>query len=123
MAILSQTGIALLLFLTSSFDRVMTYVGFTLTVFTALAVLAVFRRRARGNVSAGYRTWGYPWTPALFLMFNFWMMIFIFKEHPWESVAGVGTLAAGVAVYGVVKTKIKSSEISSITTVERTSHA
>lgn len=119
-AILLQTAIALLLFLTSSFDRVMTYVGFTLTVFTVLAVLAVFRRRARGGVIAGYRTWGYPWTPIVFLVFNFWMMIFILKGHPWESLAGVGTLAAGFAVYSLLTAKTSSLKISPTKTIERT---
>lgn len=122
-AILSQTAIALVLFLTSSFDRVMTYVGFTLTVFTVLAVLAVFRRRARGDVSPGYRTWGYPWTPLVFLAFNFWMMFFILKGHPWESLAGLGTLAAGLVVYGLLAAKNRSLDISSTTTFERTSNA
>lgn len=102
-AILFQTAIALLLYLTSSFERVMTYVGFTLTVFTVLTVLAVFRRRARGGELTGYRTWGYPWTPIIFLAFNFWMMVFILKEHPWESLAGLGTLIAGFAVYVLLR--------------------
>lgn len=122
-AIVSQTAIALLLFLTSSFERVMTYVGFTLAVFTVLAVLAVFRRRARGGVVSGYRTWGYPWTPILFLAFNFWMMIFILKGHPWESLAGLGTLAAGFAVYVLLTAKAPSPEISSPSTIERTFNA
>lgn len=122
-AILSQTVIALLLFLTSTFERVMTYVGFTLTVFTVLAVLAVFRRRARGGVVTGYQTWGYPWTPILFLVFNFWMMIFILKGHPWESVAGLGTLAAGFAVYGLLTAKAGVPKISSTKTIERTLNA
>lgn len=108
-AILSQGVIAVLLFLTGSFDRVMTFVGFTLTVFTVLSVLAVFRRRARGGVVSGYRTWGYPWTPIVFLGFNFWMMIFILKEHPWESLAGLVTLAVGGSVYGLLIAKGNSS--------------
>lgn len=122
-AILSQTVIALLLFLTSSFERVMTYVGFTLTVFTVLAVLAVFRRRARGDVVTGYRTWGYPWTPIIFLVFNFWMMVFILKEHPWESLAGLGTLVAGFVVYVLLTAKAPSPEISTTTIIERTFNA
>lgn len=122
-AILSQTGIGLLLFLTASFERVMTYVGFTLTVFTVLAVLAVFFRRARNGVVSGYRTWGYPWTPIVFLVFNFWMMIFILKEHPWESLAGVGTLAVGGVVYTYLKKQDLRSDNFFVNKIERIPHA
>ncbi len=119
-AIVSQVLIALVLFLTSSFERVMTYIGFTLTVFTVLTVLAVFRRRAQGGVVTGYRTWGYPWTPLVFLGFNLWMMVFLLKEHPWESLAGLGTLAAGFGVYWILTVTGKTSEIVVKNNSERT---
>jgi APA family basic amino acid/polyamine antiporter len=121
-AIVSQVLIALVLFLTSSFERVMTYIGFTLTVFTVLTVLAVFRRRAQGGVVTGYRTWGYPWTPLVFLGFNLWMMVFLLKEHPWESLAGLGTLAAGFGVYWILTVTGKTSEIVVKNNSERTIH-
>ena len=46
-----------------------------------------------------YRTWGYPVTPVLFLVVSAMMIFYVVQSKPWESLAGLGTIAAGLIVY------------------------
>jgi APA family basic amino acid/polyamine antiporter len=99
-AILLQLAIVLVLVLTATFEAVITYLGFTLTLSSFLTVLGVFVHRMRfPDVPRPYKTWGYPVTPLIFLAISLWMLIFIFQGKPVESLAGLGTIALGLPVY------------------------
>jgi basic amino acid/polyamine antiporter, APA family len=99
-AILLQSMITIVLILTSSFEKVLAYVGFTLSLFTFLTVLGLFILRiTKPGMDRPYRTWGYPVTPIIFLALTGWTMFFVFREKPVESLFGLGTVAAGLAVY------------------------
>ena len=101
-SILLQLSIVIILLITSSFDRVITYLGFTLTLSSFITVLGVFIHRFRyPEIRRPYKTWGYPITPLIFLGISLWMLIFIFLDKPVESLAGIATLAVGLIVYFV----------------------
>lgn len=112
-AIILQSAIALVLTLTSTFDWVLTYVGFTLALFASLSVLGVFVLRLRNpQAQRPFKTWGYPVTPAIFLLLYGWMICYLFIEKPWPSLFGLLTVAAGLLLYrllapaGPVKAKL-----------------
>jgi basic amino acid/polyamine antiporter, APA family len=99
-AILVQSGLALLLLWTGTFDQVLTFTGFTLTLFTSITVLGVFILRTRKNEQPPvYKTTGFPVTPALFLALNAWMLVFLLIQRPRESVAGLALVGIGFIVY------------------------
>lgn len=99
-SILLQLVIVIVLLITSNFERVITYLGFTLTLSSFITVLGVFVHRFRyPHASRPYKTWGYPITPLIFLAISLWMLIFILIDKPTESLAGLGTLAIGLIVY------------------------
>jgi APA family basic amino acid/polyamine antiporter len=101
-SILLQLTIVIVLLITSSFDRVITYLGFTLTLSSFITVLGVFVHRLRyPHVRRPYKTWGYPLTPLIFLGISLWMLIFILIDKPTESLAGIATLLIGLIVYFV----------------------
>ncbi len=101
-AILFQLGVVLLMLVTSTFENVLTYLGFTLALSTFLTVLGVFVLRVREpSLVRPYRAWGYPVTPLFFLALNGWMLASIFLRRPKESLAGLATLLAGLCVYFV----------------------
>ncbi|HEX7023226.1 MAG TPA: amino acid permease, partial [Gemmatimonadales bacterium] len=68
--------------------------------FYALAVAAVYvvRRRRPGAVPP-YRTWGYPWVPAVFLVVSAAMLINGVLSRPAESAISLGVLALGIPAY------------------------
>ena len=99
-ATLAQTAIVVLMLATGTFEKVITYVQFTITLCSALVVFGVFVLRVREpNLPRPIRTWGYPVTPAIFLIVNGWMLWYVFLDKPRESLAGLGTILSGLVVF------------------------
>jgi basic amino acid/polyamine antiporter, APA family len=95
-AVLLQGGLALAFVLTDSFEGVLTYAGFTLTLSTLLAVMGVILlRRHEPGLTRPYHVWGYPWTPLFFGGFSLWTLLIVIRDRPMEAVGGAVTL--GVA--------------------------
>lgn len=95
-AVLLQGAIALAFVLTDSFEGVLTYAGFTLTLFTFLAVVGVIvLRRREPDLPRPYRVWAYPLTPVFFAGFSLWTLLVVVRDRPMEAVGGAVTL--GVA--------------------------
>lgn len=103
-AILLQASLAAILMVTGSFETLLQYAGFTLTLFSALTVLGVFVMRIREpDLPRPCRTWGYPLTPLLFLALDFWIIVFSVKQSPVVAQAGAATLISGYVVYRLVR--------------------
>ncbi|TGE26180.1 APC family permease [Hymenobacter metallicola] len=101
-ALLLQTSLTLFFILTSTFEQVLLYAGFILSLFTFLTVLGLFvLRQRRPDLPRPYRAWGYPLTPLVFLGLSGWTLIFILRDKPTESLYGLATLAVGAVVYFV----------------------
>lgn len=99
-AIALQSIIALVLIFTSTFAAVLTYLGFTLSLFTTLTVLGLFILRFKEpDLPRPFKAWGYPFTPLIFLLLNIWILWFVIKGKPMESLAGLGTVLIGLIVY------------------------
>lgn len=99
-AIVLQGLIAIVFIATSSFDQVITYIGFTLNLFTFLTVLGlIVLRRKQPNLERPFKTPFYPIVPILFLCISAWLVYYGVKEKPLEALAGLGTLLVGLAVY------------------------
>lgn len=106
-ALLLQWGIAQAFIWIATLRQVIEYIGFTLGIFTFLAVLGVFILRARPGLAESaegrIRTWGYPVVPALFLVLSAWMVVAVVWGKPEVALAGAGTIALGVAGYFLVQ--------------------
>lgn len=99
-ALAAQLGIVTLLLCTFTFEKVLVYIQLALTLCSFLTVLGVFvLRRKEPALPRPYRTWGYPLTPLIFLAVSAWMMFYIVSDKPRESLAGLGTMLAGLLVY------------------------
>jgi APA family basic amino acid/polyamine antiporter len=86
--------------LTSRFEQIITYIGFILSLSTFLTVLGVFVLRWKNpGLARPYRTWGYPFTPIIFLLVTGWMLVFVLRDKPAESLAGLATVLAGLVFY------------------------
>jgi APA family basic amino acid/polyamine antiporter len=90
-------AVALILVWTSAFDSMLTYVGFTLGLSTAATVLGLVRLRVREGPSV--RVVGWPWVPALFLVFVLGSTAFTVVQRPRESAVGVGGLVIGLLAF------------------------
>jgi APA family basic amino acid/polyamine antiporter len=101
-AIALQAVIATILLLSGKFEDVMVYIQMALILFSALTVLGVIVLRIREpKLARPYRTWGYPVTPALFLLVSAFMIYYTVQTKPLQSLEGFATVLAGLIVYFV----------------------
>ena len=99
-AIFLQAVIAILMVVTSSFEKLLMYIGFTLSLFAMLTVVGLIILRIKyPEAERPYRTFGYPFTPLLFILSNLWIIVFSVKGNPFILVYGGGTIAAGILIY------------------------
>lgn len=99
-AIWFQSAIALIILFTSSFETILGYTTFVLTLFSTLTVFGVIILRFKQpKLSRPYKTFGYPVTPLFFIAANIWFMYFWASSHPLPSLIGVGVVAVGGLVY------------------------
>jgi amino acid transporter len=85
---------------TPLYDILYTYVIFGANVFNLLAIAAVFvLRKKHPEWPRPYRTWGYPVTPALYVIAALVLMGNMLKERPTESLAGLSIIALGLPAF------------------------
>ena len=78
--------------------------GCTLSISAALTIAGAFvLRRKHPDAPRPYKTFGWPVTPILFIAVSAWMAFFLIRQRPTESLAGIGTLAAGTVLFFVWK--------------------
>lgn len=101
-ALLAQSLLVGTLIVTSSFDPVLNYIQFSLTLSSMLAVAGLFVLRWREPALARpFRVPLYPLTPLVFLAVSGWMLAFmLLDEHKRApSLIGLATVAAGLVIY------------------------
>lgn len=99
-----QTVLALAMVATASFDTLITYIGFTLSLSAGLTAVGVLVSRWRQpDLPRPWRTWGYPITPLLFGAVTLWVVGHVLWERPIAALAGLGTLGAGLGLYALVR--------------------
>jgi len=99
-AIVSQCVCAMVMTMTSLPD-LFTYIGFSLTLFTVLSVVAlfVFRRRRAGWQRLRAVDFAYPLIPALYILVGAAMMTYGVIWQPKASLLALATVGAGALVY------------------------
>jgi len=105
-AILIQAALASVYILTSTFEQVITYIGFTLNLFTMMAVFGIFILRTKfKETKSAFRMKLYPVLPAIFILINLWILVYGLIYKPFESFAGILTAAAGLLFYYLLDKK------------------
>ena len=86
--------------LSGSYDTLTDYVIFVNWIFFGLVVMSVFLiRRRLPQVEVGYRAWGYPVVPLLFLLTTAWLLISTLITSPIRSLIGLVLVVLGLPVY------------------------
>jgi APA family basic amino acid/polyamine antiporter len=98
-AMVAQLSLGLLALWTSTFERILTYVGFTLGISTLATIVGLCRIRLREGPSLPVPGW--PWVPGLFLAFVAGSTIFGVVQRPIEGLVGLATLGLCTGAYFV----------------------
>ena len=105
-AIFFQSFLAVIFILTSSFESILVFAGFTLALNSFATVLGVFVLRWRQpDLPRPYRTFAYPLTPLVYLALTGWTLVFVLLNKPQEGLFGLGIIAAGLIFYYVTAAK------------------
>jgi APA family basic amino acid/polyamine antiporter len=92
-AILLQLSLAIAFVVTDSFEGVLSFAGFTLILITILTVAGVFvLRHTAPDMPRPYRVWGYPLTPAAFVIVNSLILAFVLQARPVEAIGSLLTI-------------------------------
>ncbi len=100
-SILLQSGLAIVFVLSGTFDQIITLLSFSLGIFPILAVIGVFKIRAKGQSKLKS-----PWYPApqiLFIIFSVVILVLAFLERPIESSIALGVILVGIPAYYLLK--------------------
>jgi len=99
-SIVLQSIWSCVLVLTGTFDAIVTYTGFAVVLFAGAAVASLFVvRRRDAQPWLGYRVWGFPVTPAVFVIASALMLEATIAREPLPSLAGIALMAAGLPLY------------------------
>ncbi|MBX3175762.1 MAG: amino acid permease [Candidatus Hydrogenedentes bacterium] len=102
-ALLLQGAIVTIVILSGRVDQILVYAGFTLTLFSAIAVSCVIALRIKApHMPRPFRVWAYPYTPLLFIAVSLWTMIWAFRGRPVESLLALATVLAGGLLFRAV---------------------
>ena len=99
-ALLFHGGVAALLALSGTYEELFSLVIFALWIFFCLSVVALIRLRiTEPALPRPYSSWGYPWTPILFLASGLAMTVNLWLDRPVRSSIGLGVILLGLPFY------------------------
>ena len=105
-AILLQTIVSLILVIFSSFKGIVEYIGLTLSIFSLLTVFGVFIFRFKKIESSHtVKTWGYPFTPLIFVGVTSWMICYFVIDNPMRLFWSLLTILPAFFIYYYSKKK------------------
>jgi APA family basic amino acid/polyamine antiporter len=101
-AIFAQAAWSSVLVLSATLSQLVAYTGFSVVLFSGIAVLALFVLRRRDpRAERPFRALGYPIAPALFVLACLVMVVNEVWHNPGTSLAGLGVIAAGLPLYRI----------------------
>jgi APA family basic amino acid/polyamine antiporter len=99
-SIWAQTIWSCLLAATGSYEALITYAAFTSWLFYALTAAGLFLlRKRRPDAERPYKVWGYPWTPAIFILVSSAFVLNTMIASPGPAFSGIGLIALGIPYY------------------------
>jgi basic amino acid/polyamine antiporter, APA family len=89
---------------TRSFEAVLDFIQFALLFCSFFTVLGVIKLRiTQPELPRPYRAWGYPVTPAVFLLVTVFMMYYLLTERPLQSLLGTLMMVSGLLIYAIFR--------------------
>jgi len=99
-AIYTQSALAIVFIVSSSFESILVFAGFTLALNSFATVLGVFvLRYQQPDLPRPYRTFLYPLPPIIYLLLTGWTLAFVLSTRPIEGLFGIGIIGSGLLVY------------------------
>jgi len=101
-AVWLQVGLAIVVLWVSTLRDLLGYIGYTLSLSTALTIVGLFILRRREGAAA-VPIPGYPWVPGIFVIATVFIGVRSMTLLPWNTLLGVLTPLSGLVVYFAMK--------------------
>jgi APA family basic amino acid/polyamine antiporter len=99
-SLIGQGTWACLLVLSGTFNQLITYVMFASWIFYGMTAAAVIVLRKKSpDLPRSYKTWGYPFTPVIFILFSFYLVVATLIESPRDALFGLAIILLGLPAY------------------------
>ena len=99
-AIYVQSVVAIAFIVSSTFESILVFAGFTLALNSFATVCSVFVMRWKNpELERPYKTFLYPLPPIIYLMLTAWTLWFVLLNRPQEGLFGIGIIGSGLLVY------------------------
>lgn len=109
-SILVQAVVSAALALSGTFDQLTDYVVFALWIFYAMVTMVVFKlRKTRPQIDRPYKTFGYPFVPALFVLVSVLLLINTVISSPKSTAIGLTFILSGIPVFYFFKKSVTRS--------------
>jgi APA family basic amino acid/polyamine antiporter len=110
-AIFLQAVWSSVLVATGTYRILFTRVIYTEWIFFGLMAIGLFILRKKSGIVQGYRVWGYPVVPALFIIASFAIVVNQILSDPKESLFGLSLVLVGLPMYYLWSKKMRREEI------------
>jgi APA family basic amino acid/polyamine antiporter len=91
---------SILLCLSGTYSNLLDYVIFAVLLFFAMTILAIFVLRVkRPDIPRPYKTFGYPFVPAIYIMATVFIMVILLIYKPNYTFPGLIIVVVGIPVY------------------------
>ena len=99
-AIYIQSLIAVIFILSSSFESILVFAGFTLALNSFATVLAIFvLRKMQPEIKRPYKTFAFPLPPLIYLVLTGWTLYFVLINRPVEVLFSFMIIVSGGILY------------------------
>ena len=110
-AILLQAVWACVLTVGGAYENLIAFVTFSNLLLWIAATAAVFTLRKKyPDLPRPYKTWGYPYTPIVFIVVSVGLMLNMLWETPVEAFTGLGLAALGIPVFILWRRKVVATD-------------
>lgn len=107
-SLLFQAVWACLLVLSGTFDQLTDMIIFAVFIYYGATTLGVFiLRKKMPDAQRPYKVWGYPFVPAIVILFSAALFINTIFARPREAGIGMILMLTGVPMYFIFRTRIK----------------
>ena len=105
-AIYLQSALAIIFILSSTFESILIFAGFTLALNSFATVLAVFVLRwKQPQLDRPYKTFLFPLPPIIYLALTGWTLWFVLMNRPVEVLFSFAIIGSGLIVYSLTQTR------------------
>jgi APA family basic amino acid/polyamine antiporter len=110
-ALVYQGIVSIALTFTGSYSGLLTYTMFASVFFTGLMVAAVYCLRfSRPDLPRPYRCWGYPITPALYLVMCLTFLLYVIQGNPLGCGIGGLLILSGIPFYARWRARVGATK-------------